>query len=411
MDTLASPLVILAITLTIAIFTLRHYWLGFDWLWSICICITCLLLISLYAYTRAQKHFESRADTLIRIESYSHLHSTLTAAENKKSSWPPIPDKIEAGIRWNYPRLLLPLLGSLALVVASFTVPVDPIVPTLPSAAPRAWERLSTSLEELKQKSIVQDQYIKEIENKLNELKEQPEKDWYSHSSLEATENLTSFHSQEIQRLSNNLQKAERSLGSLKKQSRNLTEAQRTKLMEQFNNTAKAMQHGSLKPDKELLDTLQKLDPSLLSNLSEEETQKLREQMKDMSAELQQQLRDGLQPGDQLDEEAQDNLPENQAGDGQGGLERGPGHVPKVLGHEADKLKGTGIKKIDPNKDRKTTPGNLLETTHGGKHDVDTSSSTQQPGGNTGHEGEGGESVWKGNYLPEEKKALKNFFK
>lgn len=52
----------------------------------------------------------------------------------------------------------------------------------------------------------------------------------------------------------------------------------------------------------------------------------------------------------------------------------------------------------------------LLETITGGEHEVDTSASRTQEGGNTTNTGEGSQSVWKNNYLPAEKRALKHFF-
>ncbi|MFT5906436.1 MAG: hypothetical protein ACI9E1_002044, partial [Cryomorphaceae bacterium] len=44
-------------------------------------------------------------------------------------------------------------------------------------------------------------------------------------------------------------------------------------------------------------------------------------------------------------------------------------------------------------------------------HDIDKSNSKIRSGGGTENKGAGGERVWKNSLLPEEKKAIKKFFK
>jgi len=57
-----------------------------------------------------------------------------------------------------------------------------------------------------------------------------------------------------------------------------------------------------------------------------------------------------------------------------------------------------------------TLPGDLLETTDG-EHDIDKTNAKTRSGGSTDNTGAGGERVWKNSLLPEEKKAIKKFFK
>lgn len=413
MDALTRPLIILAIAISLTILLLRHYWLEFDITLTVGITSGLILAALLLVFFRSKRHFESRSDALIRIESASSLNSTLSSAEAGKASWPAIPHKVEAGIRWNYTRLTLPLVGSLSILLASFIIPIQPIIHETPSAAPRTWRELSANLEELKEQDVIQNAYIKEIESKLKELKEQPEKDWYSHPSLEATENINHSHKQELQQLSKNLDQAQTALNQLKEHSRNLTEAQRTQLMEQFNNAVDALEKGNMKPNKKLLELLKNIDPSMLNSLSPEEAKQLRERFQKLSEELKKQLRDGLAPGEQLDELEQANLPDTFNQDGNGGedSEDGEKHAPKVLGRKSEAFDLLKNEKLDSRNKNNLAPGDLLETTDGGEHEVDLSATTEQEGGNTENQGAGGDSVWKGNYLPDEKRALKKFFK
>jgi len=427
MEKLALPLVIGSVVLAIGIIILRYYVLSFNFQLAIIVSSLIVLALCIFGFYRAKRYFESKAESLVRLESYSNLHSSLTAAEAGKTSWPKVPDEVDAGIKWNYPRLIFPVVGSLLLLTISFLIPVEAVAPKISSAAPRSWENLTSELNEMKEKDLVQEDYIKNLEEKLAELKEQPEKDWYSHQSLEATENLTKRYKRELKQLSSNIDKVEKSMNMLKEHSRDMTEAQRSKVLEQFNNAMESLEKGQMKPNKELMEQLEKINPEKLGALSAEDIQKLRESMRGMSEELKKQLREGLLPGEQLSDD-NENLPgsgggqgaegeegeypnEGNPGSGSGGDREGGGHAPKILGDEAEKLTPGEIENLKKRDDKQSAPGDLLETTEGGRHDVDTSKTDQQEGGETDNTGAGGEAVWEGNYLPDEKRALKNFFK
>lgn len=95
---------------------------------------------------------------------------------------------------------------------------------------------------------------------------------------------------------------------------------------------------------------------------------------------------------------------------GRGGINRGPGHAPHPLGRTH---KDTGAGKYEGLKSddlRNALPGDLLETSDA-QHDVNQSKVGPTAGGSTTGKGKGGERVWKNSLLPNEKKALKKFFK
>ncbi len=81
-----------------------------------------------------------------------------------------------------------------------------------------------------------------------------------------------------------------------------------------------------------------------------------------------------------------------------------------MLGNEAEKLEFNRVERLKSNDLSNTLPGDLLETTDG-EHDIDKSNSKIRSGGDTDNKGAGGERVWKNSLLPEEKKAIKKFFK
>ena len=55
---------------------------------------------------------------------------------------------------------------------------------------------------------------------------------------------------------------------------------QKQQLLNEFDQAVKKMQQGSMKPNKELLEQLQKIDPEQLNQLTPKQLNQLREQMR-----------------------------------------------------------------------------------------------------------------------------------
>ena len=117
-------------------------------------------------------------------------------------------------------------------------------------------------------------------EQKLEKLREQSPDDWFSHSSLEATDNLRQSHQAEQQNLKNNLQRAERSLKTLQNRAAQLNAEQKQRLLKEFDQALQKMQQGGMKPNKKLLEQLKKIDPEQLNQLTPEQLDQLRENMR-----------------------------------------------------------------------------------------------------------------------------------
>ncbi len=126
----------------------------------------------------------------------------------------------------------------------------------------------------------LEQEYIDEMRKKLEKLREQSQDDWFSHSSLEATDNLKQNHQTEQENLKSNLQRAERSLNALQNQSGKMNAAQKQRLLNEFDQAVKKMQQGGMKPNKELLEQLKKIDPEQLNQLTPEQMEQLRENMR-----------------------------------------------------------------------------------------------------------------------------------
>ncbi len=274
--------------------------------------------------------------------------------------------------------------------------------------SPDARNSLEQTIAELKDQEIIQEEYIQEMEEKIDELKVQDPNEWFSHSSLEAVDNLTQSHEAATKQLQRNMQNAERTLQNLQKHGDKLNQQTKENLLDEFGKAVENMDIGAMKPNQELLNQLKQIDPEQLNQLNQDQLNQLRENMRKMAEKLKQQ-----NGGNQDDLEDDNNNGEGEGegeGPGRGGNNRGPGHAPGMLGTQADKLDLNKVARLNSNDLSNTLPGDLLETTDG-KHTIDQSNAKTSSGGNTENTGAGGERVWKNSLLPQEKKAIKNFFK
>jgi hypothetical protein len=362
------------------------------------------------------------------------MRNALSAAKEGVTPWPGVPERIDDGTRWHWPRLLLPILAAALFIAASVLLPVSAKGDSGAGAIdqPQAWKDLDADLEALAEQDTVQEQYLKELEERLEELRKQKEDEWFSHSSLEATDALKRMHGAEVENLERNLRKAERALDGLQNHGEALGEAGQQRLLNEFEEALNKMGQGKMKPNKALLDQLKELDPKKLGQLNQEQLDQLRENMKKAAGECENCQGGGEGEGqagngggggaqdwlDELLEQGEGNEgQEGQEGQappggqgGKGGIDRGPGTAPGVLGRIGGAVETGDLEGIESKDLSKTLPGDLLEVADG-EHDVDKGEVGIREGGGIENKGDGGDRIWKDSLLPAEKKALKDFFK
>ncbi|NJM39044.1 MAG: hypothetical protein HC845_14975, partial [Akkermansiaceae bacterium] len=286
-----------------------------------------------------------------------------------------------------------------------------------PPEQPQAWQQLSTELDALTKEEVVDEQQLEETRKKLEELKAQEEEQWFSHSSLEATDSLKKAHRAETDRIEREMGRAEKALQSLEKNAGAMNQAEKNRLMEEFDQALQGLQNGAMKPNPQLLEQMKQLDLKNMENLSPEQMQQLRENLKKNSEAMQKCTGEG--GGDDWSDELLDGEGENGDGNGEGdgngngngkgGINRGPGHHPDVLGNEKDQLEIGQLTGLEAKDLSKASPGDLLEL-QDGEHDVERSESKYSAGGNTDATGKGGDRVWREALDPDEQKTLKKFF-
>ncbi len=414
LETLSAPLLVGAISGAVLLLVVRREVPQVEpWLLAAAIGGS-LLVLGLACWARAAQKFEKPEQSLVRIEAAMRLRNSMSAARAGVAPWPAPVGKIDAGLAWQWPRLLVPPLGALVLLAAGLFIPmaVRNLHPAGVPEQPQAWKQLDTELDKLTKEEVVDEKYLEETRKKLDELKAQEEEQWFSHSSLEATDSLKKSHRAETERVERELGRADKALETLEKNAGAANQAEKNRLMEEFDQALQGLQNGAMKPNPALLEQMKQLDLKDMANLTPEQVEQLRENLKKHG----QAMKDGQGKG-----EGEDWSDELLAGDGdgegdkpgdgpgKGGVDRGPGHAPGVLGAEKDRVeigKLTGLESKDLSR---ATPGDLLEL-QDGEHDVDLAPSAVSAGGTTEATGKGGDRVWRDALDPAEQRTLKRFF-
>ena len=407
------PMVALAVLLAIVVLRIRYVTEQVDWVVLSSIFLLSLLIFGVICWVFSKKHFESIEQSLVRLESDLELHNALSSARAGVRGWPDVPDSSHVKMQWQWPRMLLPLFGGLCLLTSSAFIPIGERSKEVYSAtAPKGFTDLAESIEELDLNEVVDEEYIEDIEEKMEELSDANSEDWFSHASLEAIDSLRESHQNNAAQLEQDLRKSERAINALNQQDAKLSQENRERLLSEFGQALDSMNSGAMKPNKELMEKLKGLDPKSLKGIPKEQLDAMRKKMREHAERLdQQQKKNGGDIGEEPGE-MEGEGPGNGEGDGfgNGGIDRGPGHAPGVLGGELDPLETGKMEGIDPKILDDALPGDLLET-RSTEHDVDKSPTAVQAGGGLKSKSRGGERVWQSELLPDEQKALKKFFK
>lgn len=383
-----------------------------------------VVLLGLACWAWAARKFERPEQSLVRIEAAMRLRNSLSAASAGVAPWPAPVVRVDAGLSWQWPRLLVPPLGVLVLLAAGMLIPMTARSFNGSDAPeqPQAWKQLSAELDQLTKEEVVDEKYLEETRRKLEELKSQEEEQWFSHSSLEATDSLKKAHRAEAERIERELGRAEKALGDLEKNAGSANPAEKNRMMEEFDQALQGLQNGAMKPNPALLEQMKQLDLKDMAKITPEQMQQLRENLK-KNAEA---MKGGQGKGEDWSDEllAGDGEGEGEGqgggdgegdgkdggdGSGQGGVNRGPGHDPKLLGARKDRAETGKLTGLEARDLSKSTPGDLLEL-QDGEHDVDQSPSAASQGGATESTGKGGDRVWRDSLDPAEQRTLKRFF-
>ncbi len=421
LEALSAPLLIVAMLGACAFLLVRREFPEIP-LWQMAAAAgAAVVLLGLACWAWVARKFEKPEQSLVRIEASMRMRNALSAASAGVSPWPAPVKTVDAGLAWQWPRLLVPPIGALALLAAGMLIPIAARSHDGPAAAdePQAWKQISAELDKLTKEAVVDEKYLEETRKRLEELKAQEEEQWFSHSSLEATDSLKKSHRAETDRVERELGRAEKALQNIEKNAGAASEAEKNKMMEEFDQALKGLQNGAMKPNPKLLEQMKGLDLKDMAKLNPEQMQQLRENLKKNQEAMKNGKGEGqgedwsdellAGDGDQEGEGNGEGEGDGEGEDGKGGVNRGPGHVPGVLGKEKNALETGSLTGLEAKDLSRSTPGDLLEL-QDGEHDVNHSPSRISQGGNTDATGKGGDRVWRDSLDPAEQRALKRFF-
>ncbi|MEO7099202.1 MAG: hypothetical protein ABI162_07555 [Luteolibacter sp.] len=420
LETFSGPLVVLSLAGACGILVVRRELPGISMAQMVAVAGSTITVLALACWAWAARKFEMPEQSLVRIEAAMRMRNALTAATAGVAPWPEPVSAVDAGLSWQWPRLLVPPLGALVLLAAGLLIPI-PTHATNGSAGPeqpQAWKQLSSELDKLTKEEVVDEKYLEDTRKRLEELKSQEEEQWFSHSSLEATDSLKKSHRAETDRVERELGRAEKALENIEKNAGTAGQAEKNRMMEDFDQALKGLQNGAMKPNSKLLQQMKALDLKDMAKLSPEQMAQLRENLKKNQEAMKN--GEGQGQGDDWSDEllAGDGDKEGQGngkgdgdgeGNGNGGVDRGPGHAPGVLGAEKNAVETGKLTGLEAKDLSRSTPGDLLEL-QDGEHEVDRSASSISKGGNTEATGKGGDRVWRDSLDPSEQRALKRFF-
>ena len=405
LETFSAPLLVAAVSGAVALLAVRRCFPNIEpWILAATVGGT-IAALALGCRAWASRKFELPGQSLVRIEAAMRLRNSLSAANAGVSPWPAPMAGIDAGLAWQWPRLLVPPLGALVLLAAGMLIPITArsLHPPTVAEQPQAWKQLATELDQLTKEEVVDEKYLEDTRKKLDVLKSQEEEQWFSHSSLEATDSLKKSHRAETERIERELGRAEKALANLEKNAAPSNQAEKNRLMEEFDQALQGLQNGAMKPNPALLEQMRQLDLKDLAKLTPEQVQQLRENLKKHS--------EAMKNGEGEGEAWSDELLAGEEGEGpgKGGVDRGPGHSPGVLGKEKDLLETGELTALEAKDLSQATPGDLLEL-QDGEHEVDQSPLEIFQGGTTEATGKGGDRVWRDALDPAEQRSLKRFF-
>lgn len=361
-----------------------------------------LALLSTAAWWMSEPNFETLDDALTRLEADRGLKGALSSAKAGILPWPaPCEGPLLA---WNLARSGVPAVFAALILCAAFLLPISTpaaSTPTAPSQPP-TWSALEEQLNLLENQDLIEETYLEETREKLEQLKAQPQDQWFSHNSLEATDSLDKSHQADIQSLKLAADQGAAALDSLLKSLAG-GQAPDAATLDDLKRAAEAMQGGAMKPNSDLLAQMEQLDLQDLQKLNPAQLSQLEQNLEALRDALGDAMKDGNRFGDEP------GGGEEGEGAGNGDIQRGPGHDPNLFGKARKALELGTPEALVPDDPSRMTPGDLLEIKDS-QHELDTSPGRAAAGGTATNLGHGGDRVWRDSLDPDEQRTLKRFF-
>lgn len=368
--------------------------------WNLLIAL--VVVAALVSWWRARRMWLTDREALVRLEADLHLDNALSTAEAGHGTWPPFEKK--PVLSWRPQRLLFPIAGAAALILMGFAIPILPVEGVQAQNKPYVWTRLQEDLLQLVTDELIQEEYGKQLNEKLEKLVEQDPGDWFSAASLEATDSLRQAHERELNRLQRDLLNVDEMIR--KAGMAGISDERREQLRQQFDQAMEGLRNGQMKPNEDLLKKLAEAGKKGLESLSDQQQQALQERLRQLARGLS----DRKGPGRGNRESDEDGSPgENEGQLGAGDPNRGPGDGGDLFGPESPRLKPEKFESLEGNPKAEPEAGDLLSLEEL-EHEQNLEKKAPTSSGEAQSPGLGGDRVWKDRLDPDEQRSLKSFF-
>jgi len=393
----------LSIALSVAVLILRRGQ-PISLSWVLAAFAAGLSMGALICFLMARRHFYRTSDGLVRLDSVHRLHNRLTTAEAGVGEWPEPLARSGDGLGWRWRRFLVHPVVSVILLAAAILVPIRPdeAEAARKMEEPLAWEEVEEWIDTLAEEEFVEPERLESIREQVQELRMQPMDEWYSHSSLEASDSLRQQTEQAIRELARDMDSAQAGLEALKQFEDAVPLQLRDDWEKYMGEALKGLQMGQLALDAELLKKLKNIDPANLRQLTQAEMDQLMKALKEGNGACKKCSGSGTNSCSAAV------LAEVWC---QGGISRGRGDAPMMLKENESHLGSTRMEGITNPDFSRAALGDTLAVGEG-EHDIDeTLYQGPQNAGTIRAAGDGGETVWRDTLAPDEQEVLKRYFK
>lgn len=381
-----------------------------------------LSLAVIFAFRRAE--FMDAAEGMVRLDLILGLNNALTAALAGHGPWPDLPAGSDDLLRFDWRRVLTPIVICIGLVAAGMLIPL----PADSSAGakippPRSHEEIAAAIAELEKLGTARKEDLEQIRRQLEEITGQPPEDWYSHSSLEAADHLKAGLQEQLLGLARNLSHARASLGALDTGAQTMSAAEQERLAREYKAALQRLKSASPGLNEKLMSALSKVDPSNLKSLGKHELENMLTEMRSAEGACKNcsgRNGGGKQGGGDAQNELNDLLGDGgkpkygnggrNSEAGRGGIQRGPGVAPLPLSNSPTGLSTRNPEALSASDLSRARPGDLIGTADT-EHQLDKSPVGTQSTGAISSSGDGGGAVWRDSLMPQEKAVLQRYFR
>lgn len=392
-----------------------------------------VVLLAAWTYVHRKNQYFDQKQAFAFMDSHLELKSSLSAAYEGISSWPESRKGVRY-FRWKSPSLFLWVPMGAGLIVAACLLPLPAAraVDTEHWTKPPSILTMEKWIEDLEDMRGVNKEDVDKLSEKLDELLQRPTEELYKHAALEAAASLEEAMKQDLMQMAQNLKQLQKAMApglnennqfdpskldaeALKKALDAMKE-QNLRLSNDLsessnggNNDEKGGDNGENgqkqgeKPGNSPLN----LSPDQIMGMSADELGELMQGLGDIASSMEGMGLEGLE--DLLGDGEGEGEGEGGGGPGNGAPQRGRGDAPLTFGKEAPEM-SLNKEKLETDPNAKAILGDKVGEEIGA-HEVNEEEFNTESSGGIKTPGKGGQATWADRYTPDEREALKEFFK